>query len=29
VARRVAVAIAGRARDYSARFPTITVSAGT
>jgi ATP-binding protein involved in chromosome partitioning len=26
VARRVAVSIAQKARDYSARFPTITVS---
>ena len=29
VARRVAVKIAARARDYSAKFPTITVSKGT
>jgi ATP-binding protein involved in chromosome partitioning len=29
VARRVAVAIAGKARDFSARFPTITVSKNT
>ena len=29
VARRVAVAIAGKARDFSAKFPTITVSKNT
>ncbi len=29
VARRVAVAVAGRARDFSAKFPTITVSKNT
>jgi ATP-binding protein involved in chromosome partitioning len=29
VARRIAVAIAGKARDFSAKFPTITVSKNT
>jgi ATP-binding protein involved in chromosome partitioning len=29
VARRIAVSIAGKARDFSARFPTITVSKNT
>ncbi len=26
VARRIAVSIAGKARDFSAKFPTVTVS---
>ena len=29
VARQVAVAVAGKAKDYSSKFPTITVSAKT
>jgi ATP-binding protein involved in chromosome partitioning len=29
VARQVAVVVAGKAKDFSARFPTITVSKGT
>ena len=29
VARRIAVSIAGKATDFSAKFPTITVSKNT
>ena len=29
VARRVAVKIAAKAKDFSSKFPTITVSKGT
>jgi ATP-binding protein involved in chromosome partitioning len=29
VARQVAVVVAGKAKDFSAKFPTITVSKGT
>jgi ATP-binding protein involved in chromosome partitioning len=29
VARKVAVAIAAKAKDYSAKFPTITISKNT